>query len=152
MSQNTPLKLPNANIFMISPRDYRLSSRNGTVVNFKKDVPTKVPPNAYVEAIACGAWVDEDQEMPAPVEEEAKKSQPGEAEAVKLEAEAFKSALTLALTGILTKNDPEDFRADGIPKANKVIAEISPEIRRPTATEIADTFAELQEKFELAED
>lgn len=150
MSQNTPLKLPGSTIYMISPRDYRLSSLNGTVVNFKKDVPTKVSPNAYVEAIGCGAYVDEDQELPEPAEP--KEERPGTEEAAKLEAEAFESALTLALTALLTRNDPEDFRADGIPKANKVIAEISPEIRRPTATEIADAFAALQENFELAED
>ena len=148
MSQNTPLQIPSTVINMISPRDYRLSSLNGTVVNFKRDVPTKFVPSAYLEAIGCGAYVDEDQEIPDPVQ--AKENRPSPEEAAKLEAEAFASALTLALTAILTRNDPEDFRADGVPKANKVIAEISPEIRRPTATEIADAYADLQETFELA--
>ena len=74
------------------------------------------------------------------------------AEAAKLEAAANKEALTAALTVILKRNDPEDFKADGMPKQAKVVAEMDPKFARPTSTEISDSYAELQENIDLAGD
>lgn len=145
-----PVKIPSAKVFMVSPRDYRLSSLQGTVVNFKQDIPIKVNPNAYLEALACGASMAEDQDLPDPSTE--KKDQEDAVEAAKLEAKEKADALNTALTAILTRNDPEDFKKDGTPKSNRVIAELSPDNPRPTATEIADAYAVLQENLDLAED
>jgi hypothetical protein len=38
-----------------------------------------------------------------------------------------------------------------MPKVNKVVAEMSPDVRRPTATEIMKAYEKLQENIDLAE-
>ena len=63
----------------------------------------------------------------------------------------FRRLLNDALTKILVRNDPDDFKVDGMPKVNKVVAEMPLEAPRPTATEISDAYSELQEDISLAE-
>jgi hypothetical protein len=63
----------------------------------------------------------------------------------------FMVGLDQALMKILTRNDPDDLKADLNPKVNKVVAEMSPDLRRPTATEISDAYQRLQENIDLAE-
>lgn len=146
----TPIEIPKAAVLMVSPRDYRLSSLKGVVVNFKADLPVMVVPHVYEECLAIGAQLAEGETMPdAPPE---KKPHESIVEAVKLEAEAKADALDKALRIVIARNDPNDFKADDTPKHPKVIAEMSPEIPRPTATEIADAFAALQDDLDLAED
>ncbi len=147
---NSHIEIPKSAVLMVCPRDYRLSSLNGYVVTFKSDVPIKVPPHVYLEAYAIGARMIEGEEMPeAPPE---KKVDPHRAEAAKLEAEAKADALDTALRIVIARNDPNDFKADDTPKHAKVIAEMSPEIPRPSATEIADAFEVLQSDIGLVED
>ena len=148
---NPEIQLPKSTVLMVSARDYRLSSLNGTVVNFKRDVPTKVPPNAYVEAIGCGAVLCEGEDLDAEVEQK-NTVHPSIEEADKISKENAASALTKALVVVIERNDPADFKADGTPKHQKVVAELSPEIPKPSATEISDAYQLLQENFDLAED
>ena len=42
-------------------------------------------------------------------------------------------ALDEALLKIITRDDESDYKKDGTPKANVVVAELAPEIPRPTA-------------------
>ena len=74
------LEVPTKPVFMETIRDYRLSSLNGYVVNFKRGKPSLVPPHVYLEAIRAGAIVCEEQPEP---EEEVKTDGgiPGAAEA-----------------------------------------------------------------------
>jgi hypothetical protein len=117
---------------------------------FRKDVPVTVPPQIFHEAIRAGIeLVPGEENKKAP---EQKKKDPIFAEAAKLEAEASAHALKEALTIIITRNDPEDFKADNMPKLNKVVAEMAPEFPRPTATAIADAYQELQSNIDLVED
>lgn len=147
---NSPIEVPLASVSMVSSRDYRLSSLCGFCVTFKADVPINVPPMVYLEALAMGARMVEGEEMPeAPAP---KVVDPSIAEAAKLEAEANAEALNKALVVIITRNDPNDFKADSLPKAQKVIAEMAPEFSKPTATEIADAYERLQENIDLTEE
>jgi hypothetical protein len=51
----------------------------------------------------------------------------------------------------LTRNVDSDFKNDGRPKINAVVAEMDPDVRRPNATEVSDAFERLQENVNLAE-
>ncbi len=144
------IEIPKSAVLMVSPRDYRLSSLSGYCMLFKVDTPVSVPPIIYEEALKAGIRMVEGQEMPeAPPE---KPPRADTEEASRLAAEAKASALKEALIIVITRNQPEDFKADGTPKVNKVIAEMSPEIPRPTATEISEAYEALQENLDLAED
>ena len=129
---------------MKSPYDLRLSSLTGHLIIFTAGEPIHVPDNVVSEALARGV-VHSDAEPPVVEEVAAQEevSDNGEDE--------FAGALKEALTRILLRDDASDLKSDGTPKVNKVVAEMDPEYRRPTATEIADAYAELQENIDLAE-
>jgi len=65
--------------------------------------------------------------------------------------DVFSVGLDQAILRVLTRNDPTDFKADNTPKVVKIVAEMSPDLRRPTATEVFDAFQRLQENIDLAE-
>ncbi len=114
------IETPKTAVLMVSPRDYRLSSLNGYVVTFRKNVPISVPPLVFQEAVLVGAQIvegEEDKEAPEPTPT----IDPSIAEAAELEAAAKVEALKNALTLIITRNDPEDFKADNTPKLQKVV-------------------------------
>lgn len=146
----TDIQTPDHPVMMQTNRDFRLSSLNGYVVNFRADTPTRVPPNAYVEAVGIGAVKCEEQPEPEPVEE--KKSDPSIAEAAKLEAEAKIAYIEKACLKLLAENDNTAFKADGYPKAAAVFDALPPEAPRPTAGEIAQVFDDLRMNMDLAED
>ena len=145
---SNPLEVPSNPVMMQTNRDYRLSSLNGYVVSFKANEPTRVPPHVYVEAIRAGAIVVEECEV-----KEAKTDggQRGAAEASRLEAEAKHQHVVQACTRILVRNDQTDFKADGYPKLNKVIAEVPPECSNPTAGEVQTIIDDLRKDLDLAE-
>lgn len=144
------LQLPDHSVFMQTNRDFRLSSLNGCVINFKANTPHLVPPNAYREAIGIGAVVCDEQPQPKPVEEKVERH--GIAEAAKLEAEAKFEYIKQACLQLLAQNDNTAFKADGRPKMAQLIAAMPPEAPRPTAQEIAHVFDELTQDMDLAED
>lgn len=146
----TDIQTPDQPVMMQTNRDFRLSSLNGYVVNFRADTPTRVPPNAYLEAVGIGAVVCDEQPEPRKVEE--KRPDPSIAEAAKLEAEAKISYIRQACLQLMAENDLTAFKADGYPKAAYLIAALPAEAPRPTAGEIAEVFDSLRSEMELAED
>lgn len=143
------LTIPESAVFMTTNRDFRLSSLSGPVINFKKDVPTRVAPNVYAEAVAIGA-IDCDPEEHPPADAPAPKvPDPRIAEAAKLEAEAKVSYIKQACLILMERGDSTDFKADGYPKANKLIAELAPQCPHPKAQEIQEVFDGLRENVDL---
>jgi hypothetical protein len=63
----------------------------------------------------------------------------------------FAVSLDQAILRLLTRNVDSDFKNDGRPKINAVVAEMDPDVRRPNATEVSDAFERLQENVNLAE-
>ena len=137
-------QIPKSSVKMVSPRDYRLSSLTGFCVNFHANAPVYVPPHVYLEALEIGATVVDAQATPVVPEPETK---------VEVDPTQRAADLDRAMTIVLTRNDPEDFKTDDTPKVNKVIAELAPEFEpRPTATECFESYERLQENLDLAED
>ena len=129
---------------MKSPFDQTVSSLLGQCLVFKANEPLHVPDKIVPECLKVG--IQHTSDTPAPVVAPEEKSDNGD------DAEAeFKVALDRALLAILTRNDSTDLNASMTPKVNKVTAEMSPELRRPTATEISDAYQRLQENIDLAE-
>lgn len=146
---NHNLDLPDRPVLMQTNRDFRLSSLNGYVVNFRADQPALVPPNAYLEAIGIGAVLCDEQPEPEP---EQKTDTPSVAETAKLEAEAKFEYIKQACLKLMAENDSTAFKADGSPKVLSVISTLEPQAPRPTAAEIQDVWDRLREDMELAED
>jgi hypothetical protein len=129
---------------MKSPFDQTVASLLGQCLVFEANVPLHVPERVVPECLKVGIQLTEEQ--PAPVVAPEEKSDNGD------DAEAeFKVALDGALLKIITRNDPTDLKSDLSPKVTKVTAEMSPELRRPTATEVSDAYQALQENIDLAE-
>lgn len=148
---NQELKVPDHSVYMQTNRDFRLSSRNGYVVNFKANEPARVPPNAYEEAIGIGAVLCEDQPEQEPVVEKQVVHE-SVAEAAKLEAEAKIEYIQQACLKLMADNDSTAFKADGYPKYSKVIDILSPQAPKPSAAEIAQVWDDMRKNMELAED
>ena len=130
---------------MKSPYDLVLNSTSGHCLTFKANVALWVPPVMVAEAIDRGVSPT-DEKAPEPVvapEETGDNSEDGN--------EGFETALDGAILRILTRSDPTDYKADGTPKVVKVTAEMSPDLRSPTATEVSDAFMRAQENIDLAE-
>ena len=129
---------------MKSPFDQTVASLFGQCLVFEAGVPMHVPPDCIPECLKVG--IQHDTDAPAPVvapEEKSDNSDDAEAE--------FKVALDGAIMKILIRDDPTDLKSDLTPKVNKVVAEMSPELRRPNATEVSDAYQRLQENIDLAE-
>ena len=132
---------------MKSPFDQQIISLSGHSPVFEANVPVWVPEAKGLteECLARGCLMCDDQPAPAAAAP-AEKDDNSVSEGLN-----FAVALDRALIAILTRNDPEDLKADLTPKVNKVTAEMSPDLRRPTATEISDAYQRLQENIDLAE-
>ena len=154
MLKASQLEQPATRVLMVSPRDFRLSSLKGYVINFVRDEPAWVPPHVYKEALAIGAVPCEEQPEAEekPEDEKEKIKAESRENAARLEAEAKTEYIKQACMALLARADSTDFKADGYPKVNKVIAEMSPESPRPTASEIQTVFDVLREDMTLAED
>lgn len=147
---NQELQIPETSVYMQTNRDFRLSSLNGCVINFKANEPALVPPHVYREAIGIGAVLAE-VEQPAAKEEEPKASVTSIAEAAKAEAEAERSYVTQACLALIAKGDDGDFKADGYPKLLSVVRELAPECAKPTAGLVMEIYDELREHADLIE-
>lgn len=94
-------------------RDRTVVSTLGHSVEFKKGVPTYVPPELYAEVSAVGAMPEHEL-----TEEEVKKTAPAEpADPAEREAAVF-----AAFEGIMLRGRREDFTAGGAPHP-KVLAQ-----------------------------
>ena len=155
---------------MISLRDVRLSNTSGHCVLVKAQIPTTIPPQLREDAIIAG-MIDhvEAEEVagptpvaaptPAPVAVAA----PVAAEPVPTPPETVEAptqvedtgvddaeALSSAIRKLLVRDDPADFKNDGTPKVVKVVSEMPPECKRPTATQVFAAYEKLQDDPDLA--
>lgn len=134
---------------MKSPYAHQVISLTGHSVEFEANVPAWVAENEQLisECQALGASVVEDAPAPkpAPAPVKTKYNELRDANT------RFLVSLDKALVAILTRNDPADLKADGMPKLNKVVAEMSPDQPRPTATQISNAYQALQDNIDLAE-
>lgn len=146
----TDISVPDHPVLMQTNRDFRLSSLNGYVVNFRANEPTSVPPNAYVEAVGVGAVKCDVQPEPEPVVEKA--PDPSIAEAAKLEAEAKIAYIKQACLKLMAENDSTAFKADGYPKFVNVRDAMASEAPAPTAQQIQQVWDDLRSDMDLAED
>lgn len=138
---------------MKAPYTHQIISTTGHSVEFEANEPTWVPevPQLIEECQLRGAAIV-DEPMPEPEVVEPAPAAPPEKVDNKHDAEAeFAVGLDMALMAILKRNDPADLKADLFPKLNKVVAEMSPDLRRPNATEVSDAYQRLQENISLAE-
>lgn len=143
------IKLPKTSVLMVSNRDYRLSCLCGWTQQFTANVPVKVPPHAYRDAVHAGIIdaPDQDEAEVIPVAEEP------EPEVIPGDPAVRQADLDKAMAIIVVRNDPADFKNDSTPKVNKVIAELEPEFDpRPTATEVLESYRRLQDNIDLADD
>jgi len=119
-----------------------VDTRKGHSITAEADVPVWIPPEIVREAQAAG--LRETGEAAPPIEAPAETKDNDE-------SDEFDVALDQAIIRILTRKDESDFKKDGTPNTNRVIAEMGPDVRRPTATEVSDAYARLQENINLAE-
>jgi len=155
---------------MISLRDFRLSNTSGHCVLVEANKPTMIPPPLREDAIMAG-MVDTDVPLaleadevaapapapaappiPAAVALIAKEAAPAvEAPAVIEDTGVDDAeALSSAIRKILVRNDPTDFKNDGTPKVIRVVGEMPPECKRPTATQVFAEYEKLQDDPDLA--
>jgi hypothetical protein len=130
---------------MKSPYPQVLNGTHGHCIHVEADTPIWIPPVVIKQAIAqglqhCDAEAPTKEVVVAPVET----SDNGD-------NDVFDVALDQAILRILSRNDPADYKPDNTPKVLKVVSEMAPELRRPTATEVSDAFQRLQENIDLAE-
>lgn len=146
----TDLQVPDRPVMMQTNRDFRLSSLHGYVVNFKANVPERVPPQCYIEAIGIGAV--ECKEQPEAPQVEEKQPHPTLIVAAELEAEAFDTYVTQACLALIAKGDEQDFKADGYPRIDAVVRELAPQCTRPTAGDVMRIYDSLRDDASLIED
>jgi len=89
-------------------RNKTIASKFGHSIEFKKGVPTHVPPEAWAEVQAHGAIPENEIDL----EEETK--------VVELTAEQRKTQIFAAFEAIVAENDRESFTGNGLPDAKKV--------------------------------
>lgn len=148
---NQGLEIPRHPVMMVTNRDFRLSSMNGWVVNFKAGEPASVPPHVYEEAVAIGA-VEAEEQPEAEERVEKPKVDPSVAEAARLEQEAKIAYVEQAIVTLMDKEDNgPDFKADGYPKHKSVLAVLAPQCSAPTATEVQEIFDDMRDDVNYAE-
>jgi hypothetical protein len=129
---------------MKSPFDQTVSSLTGHCIAFVTGEATFVPDKLVPECLARGI-MHTGEPAPQVVAPEEKSDNEADPE------DGFDAALNAALIKIITREDPTDLKSDLTPKVSRVVAEMSPDLRRPTATEISDAYMALQENIDLAE-
>lgn len=133
---------------MKSPFDQVVPSLFGHRLAFTANEPLHVPERCVAECMQRGVMVVEGVEPPKVVAPEEKGDNTADAEDLE---DRFEAGLNQALLAIIMRNDPSDLNASMVPKVTKVVAEMSPDLRRPNATEIAKAYEVLQENIDLAE-
>lgn len=148
---------------MISLRNFRLSNTSGHCVVVEANTPTMVPDPLRHDAIMAG-MIDYDEpletvpEPAAPAAPAAAAAEPTPTPPETVEAPAAivdtgvddAEALSSAIRKLLVRDDPSDFKNDGTPKVVKVVSEMPPECKRPTATQVFAAYEKLQDDPDLA--
>ncbi len=68
------------------------------------------------------------------------------------DVDEFQVELDTAVLRVITRNELSDFKADGVPKLNAVLAEMDPTLKKPTAGQVLKAYERLQSNINLAED
>ena len=153
---------------MISLRNFRLANTSGHCVLVEANTPTMIPDPLRQDAIMAG-MIDYNEPLatvpepivaapvapvaPVPVAAEPVPTPPETVEAptqVEDTGVDDAEALSTAVRKLLVRNDPTDFKNDGTPKVIKVVAEMPPECKRPTATQVFAAYEKLQDDPDLA--
>ncbi len=154
---------------MISLRDVRLSNTTGHCVSVQANTPVFIPGPLREDAMLAG-MVETDAPLPgeevaeetpvpikapspvAPVPVQAKEAAPAVEAPAPIEDTGVDDAeaLATAVRKLLVRNDPTDFKNDGTPKVVKVVGEMPPECKRPTATQVFAAYEKLQDDPDLA--
>lgn len=129
--------------------DVQLNSTSGHCINLEAGVPIWIPP--ALVAMAITNHVAYAPDAPDPYAETAEPEKVVAPTKTDDNKTSFVVELDQAVTRLIVRNDPTDFKNDGTPKVAKVIAEMDPSFRRVTATEVSEAHARLQENLDLAE-
>ena len=132
---------------MKSPFDQVVPSLFGHRLVFKANEPLHVPDRCVAECMQRGVMATDEEALKVVAPEE---KGDNVADAEDLE-DRFEAGLNQALLAIIMRDDPNDLNASMVPKVMKVVAEMSPDLRRPNATEISKAYEVLQENIDLAE-
>lgn len=137
-------------MYMKAPYKSEVRSVHGHILVAEAGDVLWVPPACEDEARTIG-WQPTDAPPDAEVEAPEQLSD-NVTEEPSLEVDEFEVELDQAVLRVLTRNVSSDFKPDGVPKVNAVAAEMSPDVKRPTAGQILDVFERLQENIDLADD
>lgn len=136
--------------WMRAPYPSEIRSLTGHVLVATEDEILWVPDEVEPEAVARG-WQPstkpaEAVEAPVQLSDNVTESLDDEDEVDQFEVE-----LDQAVIRVITRNNAADFKKDGVPKLNSVIAEMSPDVKKPTSTQITKSFEKLQDNINLAD-
>lgn len=134
--------------YMKAPYPSEIRSLSGHCLVAEADQVVWVPDVVVPEAQMIGwqpADAPEEVEAPEQLSDNVTKS-PGDVE------DEFQVELDQAVLRVITRNVDSDFKADGVPKLNAVVSEMSPDVKRPTAGQILKSYEKLQSNINLAED
>lgn len=135
-------------MYMKAPYKSEVRSVHGHILVAEAGDVLWVPPVVQDEARRIG-W----QPTGEPVEVEAPTElSDNVTESPSLEEDEFQVELDQAVLRVMTRNVESDFKPDGVPKVNAVVAEMSPDVRRPTAGQILKVFERFQDNIDLADD
>jgi len=137
--------------WMRAPYTSVVNSLTGHCIAAAADEIVHVPEDVFEEAKGIG-WVLHE----APAEEETveapKQLSDNVTESPSVEVDDFQVELDQAVLRVITRNLESDFKPDGKPKVNSVVAEMSPDVKqRPTAGQIGKTFERMQDNVNLSD-
>lgn len=144
---------------MKSLRAFRLATLSGHVIQVPANTPVHIPDGVMSQALAEGMVpTDEPIATEAVVPTAPPPAEPPDLSDADLddpvdedEEPSVDALLEDAIRVVLERADPDDFKADGSPKANVVNAELPLHVDRVSATVVAEAFARMQDDISLAE-
>lgn len=137
--------------YMRAPYASEIRSTRGHILVAKANEVLHVPDEIIDEATAIG-W----QEVTNPAEvaelEAPQQLSDNVTEKPDFDEDEFQVELDQAVLRVITRNVETDFKNDGVPKLNAVVAEMSPDVKKPTAGQVLESYTRLQDNINLAED
>jgi hypothetical protein len=135
---------------MKAPYDSTISSIHGHTISAVANQTVHVPDVVEREALMRG-WQPSTKPEPV-VEAPAELSDNVTEQSSDGVLSDFQVELDQAVLVVIQRADPQDFKADGNPKLNSVINEMSPDVKkRPTAGQVAKSFEKMQDYINLVD-
>ena len=134
--------------YMRAPYASEIRSLTGHILVAEENEVLHVPESVVDEAVAKG-W--QPATAPDPVEAPEQLSD-NVTEEPSYDEDMFQVELDQAVLRVITRNVDTDFKNDGVPKLNAVVAEMSPDVSKPTAGQVLESYERLQDNINLAED